>query len=100
MQNTVEKGESNSALLIGMRGSGKTRTLRRVLDKLQERNENGFHTVWLNGLIHSDDKSALKEIMRQLAAERNVKNELSFVGFFGEGVANRTSHPLQKHWNV
>ena len=62
-------GEGNSLLIIGPRGCGKTLLLDTTLECLQNDRDvqaRGFLTVKLNGLLHMDDKVALKEISRQL----------------------------------
>lgn len=35
-----------------------------------------FHVIRLNGLIHTDDKIALREIWRQLGREMEVEDEV------------------------
>jgi origin recognition complex subunit 4 len=67
---TVQSGESNSALITGPRGSGKSRVslidqcVELVLEKFQE-----VSIVRLNGLVHNTDRLALKAILRQLKME-------------------------------
>lgn len=79
---SVKLGESNSVLLIGPRGSGKTAVLEKVkkeLFELHEFSSNCFQ-VNLNGLIHTDDQIALKDIIHQLQLENNTKGK-SFRSF-------------------
>ncbi|TPX69357.1 hypothetical protein CcCBS67573_g06884 [Chytriomyces confervae] len=66
----VLKGESNSVLLIGPRNSGKTMAIRSALAQFHNAN---FITVWLNGLFHTTDQLAVKEIVRQLHMETDVE---------------------------
>jgi origin recognition complex subunit 4 len=113
VRRTVEMGESNSALLIGPRGCGKTavslpfsycrfsycyyseayaviiyifllQLLHSVLSELK--NEKAFYkkalVVELNGLMHTDDRLALKDATRQMQLETAVGSKVfgSFAG--------------------
>ncbi|KAF8947024.1 origin recognition complex subunit 4 [Haplosporangium gracile] len=89
MRRTIETGESNSCLILGPRGTGKTMLVRQALQDLEKQfglsyqdeydeDEDGmdvdvvrkdFMVVHLNGLVQTDDRMALKEIMRQLSRE-------------------------------
>ncbi|KIW06127.1 uncharacterized protein PV09_03292 [Verruconis gallopava] len=69
---TVTTGESNSLLLIGARGSGKTSMINSVLNDLSRSQKEHFHTVRLNGFMQTDDKIALREIWRQLGREMEI----------------------------
>ncbi|KAI8913402.1 origin recognition complex subunit 4 C-terminus-domain-containing protein, partial [Gorgonomyces haynaldii] len=62
IQKTVEFGKSNSILVVGPRGSGKSELIQSVLSDIQD----PFLCVRLNGFIHTDDRLALKSIIRQL----------------------------------
>ncbi|NWI96188.1 ORC4 protein, partial [Pitta sordida] len=103
LKRTTLQGESNSALLIGPRGSGKSTVLNRALKNLKETKQvketllevhlNGkwssiaqFH-VWFQQfrLLQTNDKVALKEITRQLQLE-NVVGDKVF-GSFAENLA-------------
>ncbi|XP_037123493.1 origin recognition complex subunit 4 isoform X1 [Syngnathus acus] len=86
LQRTAIHGESNSALIIGPRGSGKTVLLKCVLrDLLQEKEvQKNLLQVHLNGLLQTDDRIALKEITRQLNLE-NVVGDKVF-GSFAENL--------------
>ncbi|KAG5863340.1 hypothetical protein JTB14_000249 [Gonioctena quinquepunctata] len=84
---TVQYGESNSALLIGPRGSGKTTLLKDVLSELQKDrkfSENSI-TVKLHGLVHIDDRLALKSTTSQLHLENVVGGKV--FGSFAENMA-------------
>lgn len=82
LEKTVKAGESNSMLLIGPRGSGKSKAVEDGIKVLLEESSEAFHIVRLNALIQRDDKLALREIMRQLGkqmtedddAEEQAKN--------------------------
>ncbi|XP_074450293.1 origin recognition complex subunit 4 isoform X2 [Larus michahellis] len=87
LKRTTVHGESNSALIIGPRGSGKTALLNHVLKELTEMKEvrENLLEVHLNGLLQTNDKVALKEITRQLHLE-NVVGDKVF-GSFAENLA-------------
>ncbi|KAJ8003672.1 hypothetical protein DPEC_G00150760 [Dallia pectoralis] len=87
LRRTAVHGESNSVLIVGPRGSGKTMLLEFVLRELLEVkdvNKNVLQ-VHLNGLLQTDDRIALKEITRQLSLE-NVVGDKVF-GSFAENLA-------------
>ncbi|NXX70168.1 ORC4 protein, partial [Spizella passerina] len=95
LKRTTVHGESNSALVIGPRGSGKTALLNHVLKDLREMEQvrenllevhlNGKILFFLSGLLQTNDKVALKEITRQLQLE-NVVGDKVF-GSFAENLA-------------
>ena len=66
---TVTAGESNSMLLIGARGGGKTALVNSVLKDLSKTSADDFHVVTLNGFVHTDDRIALRDIWHQLGRE-------------------------------
>ncbi|NXD80512.1 ORC4 protein, partial [Halcyon senegalensis] len=94
LKRTTVHGESNSALIIGPRGSGKTtlinyvlkelKVMRQVKENLLEVHLNGKNH-FLSGLLQTNDKVALKEITRQLHLE-NVVGDKVF-GSFAENLA-------------
>ncbi|CAI9563237.1 unnamed protein product, partial [Staurois parvus] len=87
LKRTVIHGESNSVLIIGPRGSGKSMLLHDALKEIlavKELKENAL-TVHLNGLLQTNDKVALKEITRQLHLE-NVVGDRVF-GSFSENLS-------------
>jgi DNA replication protein DnaC len=71
------QGESNSLLLLGGPGSGKSAIIAHALNQLKcdYPDPGSFYTIRLDGQIQTDDKIALKEIARQLALEMNVEME-------------------------
>ncbi|XP_041834241.1 origin recognition complex subunit 4 [Melanotaenia boesemani] len=87
LKRTAVHGESNSALIIGPRGAGKTMLLKCVLKELLEEKEvqKNLLQVNLNGLLQTDDRIALKEITRQLQLE-NVVGDKVF-GSFAENLS-------------
>ncbi|XP_007422692.1 origin recognition complex subunit 4 [Python bivittatus] len=87
LKHTAINGESNSVLIIGPRGSGKTLLICHVLKKLLEIKQvrDNVLQVHLNGLLQTSDRIALKEITRQLNLE-NVVGDKVF-GSFAENLA-------------
>ncbi|KAK3753290.1 hypothetical protein QZH41_015229, partial [Actinostola sp. cb2023] len=81
----AEYGESNSVLLVGPRGSGKTLVLRTALDDLCKLNtvKKNMLQVYLNGLVHTDDRQAMLDITRQLQLENTVGDRV-----FGSSAEN------------
>jgi len=75
---TVEKGESNSLLVLGPRGVGKSALVRHVLSLASKGKtwKENVVLVQLNGSIHIDDKIALKEMTRQLELENVVGDKI------------------------
>ncbi|VDK32896.1 unnamed protein product [Taenia asiatica] len=65
---TVVSGVSNSLLIIGRRGSGKSHLLREALEKvkLDSAVKGNLIEAHINGLIHTDDRLALHAIAKQL----------------------------------
>ncbi|XP_030310636.1 origin recognition complex subunit 4 isoform X2 [Calypte anna] len=82
LKRTTFHGESNSVLIIGPRGSGKTALLNHVLKEItaMEAAKQSLLQVHLNGLLQTNDKVALKEITRQLHLE-NVVGDKVFGSF-------------------
>uniref|UniRef100_A0A182JRQ1 Origin recognition complex subunit 4 n=1 Tax=Anopheles christyi TaxID=43041 RepID=A0A182JRQ1_9DIPT len=87
LKRTAEHGESNSALLLGPRGIGKTTLVTSVLVELLSKET--FHRnsliVYLNGLIHIDDRLALKSATAQMNLENAVDGKV--FGSFAENLA-------------
>ncbi|KAK6004326.1 hypothetical protein QM012_008188 [Aureobasidium pullulans] len=74
---TIVAGESNSMLIIGARGTGKSAILDSILDAQHSTNPDLFHVVRLNGFMHTDDKIALRDIWRQLGKEADAEDEFA-----------------------
>ncbi|XP_035215264.1 origin recognition complex subunit 4-like isoform X2 [Stegodyphus dumicola] len=68
IKRTALMSESNSVLIIGPRGSGKSALLEHVISKSFESKlvKGNMLYVSLNGLIHTNDNLALTDIARQL----------------------------------
>ncbi|XP_063699357.1 origin recognition complex subunit 4 [Culicoides brevitarsis] len=82
-----EIAESNSLIVVGPRGCGKTTIIQNILTELMSKitfKENSM-LVNLSGLIHTDDKIALKSITTQLDLD-NATHGKSF-GSFAENLA-------------
>jgi len=82
VERTVKKGESNSLLVLGPHGVGKTAVVRKVLNLAAESTswaENAV-VVQLSGIVQTDDKVALKDITKQLHLE-NVVGDKVFGSF-------------------
>ena len=95
---TITAGESNSMLLIGSRGSGKTTLVNHVLREQAKEHPDDFHAVRLNGFIHTDDKIALREIWRQLGREMDLDEEENTTRNYADTLASLLallSHPLE-----
>ncbi|GAB7352042.1 hypothetical protein MBLNU459_g2553t1 [Dothideomycetes sp. NU459] len=75
IEQTISAGESNSMLIIGARGSGKSAIVEAILRDQTTKQSDAFHAVRLNGFIHTDDKIALREIWRQLGREMEIEDE-------------------------
>ncbi|KAF7725000.1 origin recognition complex subunit 4 [Apophysomyces ossiformis] len=70
---TVTNGESNSCLLFGNRGTGKTAMVRKIITNLKKNNT--FCVVRLNGLTEVNDRLALNEMARQLMLEQREQQQ-------------------------
>ncbi|XP_071826730.1 origin recognition complex subunit 4-like [Apostichopus japonicus] len=71
-------GESNSALVIGPSGAGKTMLMSSILSELAKDSKisGNILQVHLNGLLQTDDRLAVQEITRQLRLENTVKDRV------------------------
>ncbi|KAI0770766.1 origin recognition complex subunit 4 C-terminus-domain-containing protein [Irpex lacteus] len=65
LKGTVERGEGNSCLLIGPRGSGKTQILETAISALPAEPI----VIRLSGHVQHNDRLAMREIARQLAEQ-------------------------------
>ena len=82
VKRTADKGESNSLLVLGPHGVGKTALVRHTI-ALAAKSPGWLENVvvvQLNGLLQTDDKIALKEITKQLNLE-NVSDGRVFGSF-------------------
>ncbi|KIX02376.1 uncharacterized protein Z518_08317 [Rhinocladiella mackenziei CBS 650.93] len=94
---TIAAGESNSLLLLGSRGSGKSALISHALADLAKSHADDFHVVRLNGFFQTDDKLALREIWRQLGREMAIpEDETGEVSSYADTMASLLSllsHP-------
>ncbi|KAL5763390.1 hypothetical protein ACOSP7_019654 [Xanthoceras sorbifolium] len=72
VSSSVTEACNNSLLLLGPRGSGKNAVLELVLSDLLLEFPDSLSVIKLNGLLHSDDNCAFKEISRQLCVEHQL----------------------------
>ncbi|XVE60978.1 hypothetical protein DITRI_Ditri06bG0003900 [Diplodiscus trichospermus] len=72
ISSSVTEACNNSILLLGPRGSGKVAVLELALGDLLQQYPEVISVIRLNGLLHSDDNCALKEIARQLCMEHQL----------------------------
>ncbi|XP_047136010.1 origin recognition complex subunit 4 isoform X1 [Hydra vulgaris] len=81
----INVGESNSVLVIGPRGSGKSKLVEKTLAELHNENVESFYYVYLSGIIHTDDKLSLQDMTRQLQLENVTKDKV--FGSFSDNLA-------------
>lgn len=86
MKGTVERGEGNSAIVVGPRGSGKTRTVARALNLLPCSSSTSPIIVRLSGHAQTNDKLAIREMGRQIAEAEGRKYGGEGTGEEGEDV--------------
>ncbi|XP_013408810.1 origin recognition complex subunit 4-like, partial [Lingula anatina] len=86
VKRTASLGESNSVLIIGPRGAGKSMVLSSVLEEINQQKDvkENCMQVTLNGYLQTDDRIALKEITRQLHLENTVGDKV--FGSFAENL--------------
>ncbi|XAR52473.1 hypothetical protein NMG60_11020574 [Bertholletia excelsa] len=72
VSSSVTEGCNNSVLLLGPRGCGKIAVLELVVDSLLKDYPDMISVIKLNGLLHSEDNCAIKEISRQLCLEHQL----------------------------
>ncbi|PBL02589.1 hypothetical protein ARMGADRAFT_955041 [Armillaria gallica] len=65
LSGTVERGEGNSCLLLGPRGTGKSMMLERALSKVSSGDSPPI-IIRLSGWVQQNDRLAMREIARQL----------------------------------
>ncbi|KAI3453082.1 hypothetical protein Pfo_009745 [Paulownia fortunei] len=73
ISSSVTEACNNSVLLLGPRGCGKIPVLELVLEELLKEHPDMISVIKLNGLLHSDNNCALKEIARQLCLEHQLQ---------------------------
>ncbi|ERL92166.1 origin recognition complex subunit 4 [Dendroctonus ponderosae] len=83
LRRTVVDGESNSMLLIGPQGAESSKLVNSVLKELEGLKD--YIIVELHGLLHTDDRLALKSITFQLNLDNAVDGKV--FGSFAENLA-------------
>uniref|UniRef100_A0A7S3JTK8 Origin recognition complex subunit 4 C-terminal domain-containing protein n=1 Tax=Aureoumbra lagunensis TaxID=44058 RepID=A0A7S3JTK8_9STRA len=74
LKRSIEHCESTSIICIGQHGSGKHATVRRVVERL-ENEVSKYDIVELDGVLHNDATSGVRESVRQLCVqERNISS--------------------------
>lgn len=66
LKNTVVQKRGYQCLLLGASATGKTMLVNKALERLAVEHANEYILVRINGLIHPDDKIALRSIAQQL----------------------------------
>lgn len=87
LEKTVKNAESNSVMIAGARGSGKSMVLERALSRLnaevaKKTNGTEYYKVYLNGLIHTNDRIALRDIVKQLKLEASLEGKMMVYNHF------------------
>ncbi|KAK6340764.1 hypothetical protein TWF696_009084 [Orbilia brochopaga] len=72
LEQTVVAGEGNSILLVGPHGSGKSLVVEKAVADLQKHHEKDFIVVRLSGSLQTDERTAVKEIWRQLGSSMEL----------------------------
>ena len=88
-----ENNENNAAILTGARGSGKSVTLRRTLQRLKKAHRDTGLTwaeVHLNGHLQRSDSLAMVEICTQLRDHPCFKDEVGVVSSFSDNLDTLT----------
>ncbi|KAF6761790.1 origin recognition complex subunit 4 C-terminus-domain-containing protein [Ephemerocybe angulata] len=94
LEGTVSRNEGNSCLLLGPRGSGKTRILERCLSELSQSDSNPKPIVIrLSGWVQSSDRLALRQIAIQLAEQTGN----SYLSQFNDEKGDEPSHQPQNN---
>lgn len=75
LRETILRSESNSALLLGPPQTGKSLVVETALESFREAGEE-FFVMRLDGKIHTDDRSALRAIARQLQRKFSFTREV------------------------
>ena len=74
---TVDYGKSNSALVLGHRGTGKSALVTSVLHDLDLRARPEVMVVELNGILDVNDRLALRKITKHLKLENVVGDRVN-----------------------
>lgn len=66
IRKTVVQRRGHQCILLGARGTGKSLSVQHALEKATKQFPNQFIVVHVNGLVHGEDRLALREIAKQL----------------------------------
>lgn len=80
VEQCISCGESNSVLVIGPRGTGKSKLVQSIMCEMHDKYSDNYISVYLSGIVHTDDRLALNEMTRQLELE-NVVGDRVFGSF-------------------
>ncbi|KAF3919307.1 hypothetical protein ABW21_db0201188 [Orbilia brochopaga] len=72
LEQTVIAGEGNSILLVGPHGSGKSLVVEKAVADLKKHYEKEFIVVRLSGSLQTDERTAVREIWRQLGSSMEL----------------------------
>ncbi|KAJ6262413.1 hypothetical protein Dda_3221 [Drechslerella dactyloides] len=72
LEQTVVAGEGNSILLVGPHGSGKSLVAEKAVAELQKHHAKDFIVVRLSGCLQTDERTAVREIWRQLGSSMEL----------------------------
>uniref|UniRef100_A0ACD5W2M3 Uncharacterized protein n=1 Tax=Avena sativa TaxID=4498 RepID=A0ACD5W2M3_AVESA len=93
VDSSVSEACNNSVLLLGPRGCGKGAVLDMVLEDLKTEHPDAISVIRLNGMLHSDDNCATKEIARQLCLEHQLSfSKMDADQLLEKRVRSRFSH--------
>lgn len=91
LEGSTERGEGNSCLVLGPRGSGKSRLIEDALESVQSRNP---VVIRLSGEAQHDDRLAMREMARQLVRQTGSSYILpTDDGADAEGLASADTIP-------
>lgn len=76
IEGSVKRGEGNSALVVGGRGSGKSLAIQ---TSLSMSNNDRFIPIHLHGSIQTNDKMALREMARQIRDQGGTVSSLDML---------------------
>ncbi|CAG8494331.1 8444_t:CDS:2 [Ambispora gerdemannii] len=76
LNRTVSMGESNSCLILGGAGTGKTTIVRKAIKELTSLHGDNFFCIDLSGFIQTNDRLALQEISRQLSLQPQLEGQI------------------------
>eukprot|EP00958_Prasinococcus_capsulatus_P015616 scaffold1667_cov411-Prasinococcus_capsulatus_cf.AAC.2 len=72
LKQTVASSQNHSVLVVGPRGCGKSCLVNTAIADIARQYKEQISVVRLNGLVHTDDRIAVKAIAQQLCAAQSV----------------------------